>query len=754
MRLGVNNMSTWCLTKQGEENLEKALREYGDMRKFSLLASDARRSYLSKYLGELNAKEINAFYESKLTLKNQREGFRAFIKGTLGGPKEVKSELLSVVEKLDKALTPNEVGQYLEDFASKSLGRNITESEAKLAMEMSEKIQAASKDTSEFGTPSIEYFKARKVLSDYLDSLKPTSRLRVATSTIGRGMLLASIKSPLLNIESNTVHGLINAAERRIELRSLGGVNNGYAKRFRKFNNKLFLETGYDTTRMFSVDDHRLIRGEDVGTTQGKGNVRKLGRVVEDIVFKKMQGYPDVVSSGIAFSDRANMESTKIARQEGLEGKELQERALELFKDATRVDPKTEEGRIIRDSAIADAQYSTYTNKTRLSDISLGLRNAVNIASGDLRIGDQIIPFVKTPANVIGAGLDSSGGLLPFDLTIRMVKGINSTRKGMPLNEAFGESFKGFNRKIILAGLGITFAYLLSTAFKKEDFIGEYPTSEKERKLLELKQARERSIKIAGRWVSLDYFGPLAAPLVGFLYAKKYGRSLPSYAWNYYQGVFAQAKSLPGLDELKDIINTLKDIGTTQASFEDQKKDFINFAIDFVRSRSIPSIVSDTARAFDTVERRTDKGVFDKFYNGIPGLRQTLPEKKNIFGERIRTAGSISTYLFGARVNKSNSDGVIRELDRLAQEGTLPSITDVEKTSSRAKALKAQIGDKAFEKVKTNFGRDLYVGFFRAMQTQDYKSADNEDKQNILDKIKTKEFNKMLKIGGYKKPKK
>lgn len=752
MKFYVNNMpNTWCLTQQGRENLEKALREYGDYRKFSLLASDVRREYLAKYIGQDNAREVNAVLESKLTLKNQKVALKSFIETVLKPPKEVKTELESIIEKLDKALAPNEVNQYLEDFASKALGRTVTEKEAEFIFDKATELQKLSEDTTEFGTPTLEYFKTRKELNDYLDSLNPTSRLKVATQTIGRGMLLASIKSPLLNIESNTVQGLINAAERRIENRKFGGVNNDYAKRFRKFNNKVFLETGYDLTRIMSIDDHRLIRGEEVGTTQGKGTIRKLGRVVEDVVFKKMQGYPDVVSSGIAFTDRANIQSTKIAKREGLKGTELKQRALDIFKDATRIDPQTKEGQAVRDAAIADAQYSTYTNKTKYSDLALGIRKLFNLASGDLRVGDQILPFVKTPANVIGAGIDSSGTLLPVDLTVRMFKGLNGVRKGQSYNEAFGESFKGFSKKIILAGLGITFAYLLSTMFKKEDFIGEYPTSEKERKLLDLKQARERSLKIGRRWVSLDFFGPLAAPLVGFLYAKKYGQDLPSSAWNYYSGVLAQAKSLPGLDEFKDVIDTVKDFGTSGASFEEQKKDAVNFLIDFVRSRSTPAIVSDTARATDKVERRTDKGIFDKVFAGVPGLRQLLPEKKNIFGETMTTSGTISTFLFGARVKKANEDSVIQELDRLSEAHALPSITDVEKTSSRAKALKEKIGDDKFDRAKTEFGKDLYLKFKSAMKSSEYKSKDDEGKQNILDKIKTNEFNRMLKRYGYKK---
>jgi len=743
----------FCLTIEAKNNFKRALKE----RKITpdilidLKTSEARRNLFAKYVGKENAVQVNALFEKAILKPNMIEAMIDAARQVSGLKPERKKGLIRKIESIDRLMTNSEIEQFMEDAVSEGLGVKLTKQDYEQAKKYSERLQAEATKESEFGTPTLEYFKIKKQFSDYLNSLKPSSKLRVATQTIGRGMMLASFKSPLLNIESNSVFAFLTAAERRIANRALSGVNDQYGRKYRAFVREVYNKTGYDITRILSVDSQQLVRGEKIGTTQGKGTIRAIGRVVEDIVFKKLQGYPDVVFASLAFSDRANIESTKIARREGLKDGEVKKRALEIFKDATRINPKTEEGLEVRNNAIADAMYSTYTNKTRYSDFSLAIKGALNKVTGDIRLGDMVMPFVKTPANVIGAGLDSSGVLIPFNLAFKMKRSLEAIRKGDNIKTAIGEGFNGFGRKVILAGLGLTYAYLLSTLFDDDDFIGEYPVSEKERRLLELKQARERSVRIANRWVSLDYFGPLASPLVGFLYAKKYGTDLPSIVWNYYSGVLAQAKSLPGLDEFKDILDSIKEIGTAQGTLEDKQKEFVNFAIDFVRARSIPAITSDTAKALDEYERRTDKGLLDKLFAGIPGLRQTLPIKRNVFGEPIRTSGAISTYLFGARVKVDNTNKVIKELDRLSSAGFLPSITDVEKTSSRAVKLKIQIGEKRFYQAKTEFGRNLYNGFEKLMRTSKYKKMDNEEKQNELNRIKTKEFEKMLKRYGYKK---
>lgn len=754
-------MKNFCIPVTLAEKLkEGAKRGEIDIEKMYAMTSLERRAVFEKYVDKTIAKEINLGFEKAMT-SSKVTALKDWAENTFTGSDKLpmKKGVLSKIQELSESglLTPEKETAFYQDLVAEKLGLTVTTEEATKINELSTKLDKLSTQESEFGTPTAEYFKARREMQDYIESITPSNQIKVLSSIIGRGNMLARISSPFLNIESNTVMAGIQALSRRLETKQVGGANTKYASDYAKFAIKLYKDTGYDVTRMQTIDDDFTVKGEDILTSQGKGKIRKVARIYEDVIFKGMQGLPDVVFSSFASADRANIESTKLAQQEGLKGAEAKDRALEIFKDSTRVDPKTKEGKIIRDQAIADAMYSTYTNKSLASDISLGIRKVFNLASGNLRIGDQIMPFVKTPANVISTGLNMSGIGLPVDATYRVFKTLKSIKDGEEWNDAFKEEFAGFSKTVIQAGLGITFAFILASLFDPEDYIGEYPTSEKERQLLALRNATTNSVKIGDKWVSLDYFGPLGSPMTGLLYAKKYGNTLPEKSYQYFKGVLAQTAKLPGFENTKDIVdylNGLSDKGTKDIN--DEIRDVMNYVIGFGQSRLVPGILSDIAKATDTVERKTtgDGDMFARVKSVLPGFRQTLPTKQTVYGEDIATELAWSAILFGSRVKTSKDNKITEELLRLDKTNNLPSITDVSKTSPRAKELKEQIGPEKFEEFMTDFGRRMAEETSKELGKSGYRRAIDEDKKKRLDKIKNDLFEKMLKKYRYKKPKK
>lgn len=748
----------FCIPKHIAANLKQAAaRGEINIAKMYEMTSAERRELFEKYTDVPTAREINTGFENAM-VSNQVSALKKWAEATFTATEKKTQKYKDVIDKIDNLnetglLTPESESNFMEDLVASKLGAVITSEEAKTISEKANKLKSLADKETEFGTPTLEYFKAKRDLENYLDSITPSSRLRVATSTIGRGNMLTSLKSPLLNIESNTVMGLLQALERRLTNLQLNGSNGEYASKYAKYVNQVFKETGYDISRMQSLDTGRRTLGEDVVNTQGEGTVRKVGRVYEDLVFKKMLSAPDVAFSSAHFADSANLMSAKLAGKEGKSGETQKARALEIFKDATRISPKTIEGEAVRAQAIADATYATYTNESVYSTLGLGIRRLFNIPSKDLRVGDQIMPFVKTPANVIGAGIESSGVLIPFDATMRMVKTIKAVHEGTTLREAAGENFAGFARKMVRAGLGMTFAYLLSTLFDPEDFMGEYPVSEKERKLMELKNATPNSLRIGGKWVSLDYFGVLGAPLVGFLYAKKYGKNLPDAVVKYYRGVVRQSAKIPGFDATYNMIQALKE--SRPAKEETVEKYLVRTAgsaVDFVRARVIPGIVYDVAKATDQTERKINyDSPTDKLQSSIPLWRQSLPEKYNVFGESIKTEGW-GTLLFGARVKTAADGPILKELVRMEEEGNLPSITDVSKRDS-AIILKSQLGQEKFDEAIRKFGTYFKQDLTELINSSDYAQAENDDeRKKWIEEIKNDAYDYILDEYGYFEP--
>jgi len=757
-------MADFCIPKQLAEKLKEAAKA-GEINiaKMYDMSSAERNTMFQKWVDKETASQINVGFE-KAMISERQTALKEWAEKTFTGSEKKISRKKDIFDKIDSLrdkgiLSPEGEKSFLSDLVREELGATVTEAETKIINEKSIKLQELSKEQTEFGTFTKEYFKAKRDMENYLDSLTPSSKLRIATSTIGRGTMLLSVKSPLLNIESNTVQGFLAAAERRVSNRSFGGVNGGYANRYIKFVNEVFSESGYDISRMESLDTGRRMLGEDVVNTQGPGKTRKIGRFYEDLVFKKLMSAPDVAFSSVHFADSANITSSKLSAKKGLKGEELQVEALRIFRDSTRIDPQTVEGQAVRAQAIADATYATYTNESTISTLALGIRKLFNIPSGDLRIGDQIMPFVKTPANVIGAGLDASGVFIPPETIYRMVKTVKAIHEGTPLREAAGENFSGFGRKIVRAGLGLTFAYILSTLFKPDDFIGSYPVSQKERKLFELKQATENSVKIGGKWVSLDYFGPLGTPLVGFLYAKKYGKDLPSTVIKYYQGVGKQAAKIPGFTEFSNTIEALK-----SQNIESNDNLTVYLArtggnvFDFIKSRVIPAIAYDFAKATDQYERIVDKNnILQKLQNYIPAEtplisdRGDLPAKTNIFGENIKTEGW-STIFAGARVKTAGDGKLLKELIRLESDDNLPALTDPAGTDN-GKILKNQLGEDKFREAMIAFGK-YFKQDLEALINDDYyiEAPDDEARKSLIEKVKKRSFNYILGEYNFDKP--
>lgn len=609
----------------------------------SELASDFKNADLSK----ITSTERKNLLEKQAKLEKV---FRAFAGG--------RTEASHLLNSLRSEVVPGENNIML---AITNSGKKLSLEESKNIFEKLDRVKETASGAGDFSdvlgkqNQLLDYFKARKDLEDYIDSMIPTHALKVATSLIGRGMMLASLKSPITNMIGNTTQGIMQVAERRLSGGAFSGMNGEYAKDYMKFVNKVYAETGYDLTRMESFSTEQKVLGETRVHAQGPGIVRKVGRFFDDWVFKKTQGAPDVAFSSFHFIDSVNLATTKIAVQEGLKGSTAKSHALEIMKDAMSPNPKTEDGMAVRKQAVADAMYATYQNNSHASKISLGIRRLFNIASGDLRLGDLNIPFAKTPANVVGAGTESSGGGIVSGI-INMRDAIAKAKIGDEVGkkQAIQKAVRGFVR----AGIGISVGILISSLLKEDDFIGTYPTNAKERNTMQQLGGTENMIRIGDKWVSLEYFGPIGPVVAGFMYAKKYGTNWPDRLYRYLQGVGTQLLRLPGINEIRKSADYIQESVSIDKSTADVVLDAKNSLLNFLRARTVPGIVSDISKMTNYAERETNLSPLGKVGANIPFISNTMNERVDVLGDIIKTEPGISQLLFGSRVKSVKEDPV------------------------------------------------------------------------------------------------
>ena len=627
---------------------------------------------------------------------------------------------------------------YIYKYINSALGLDLTKAQYNEIIAKTMAIQKSIETTrNRNGNPSALFFKNISEMENYANSIEPSPALAILTSTVGRGNMLFSPKTIALNIESNIVNFFTEAITRRIQSGAVNmAVDPQAIKDYLAYSREVFNTSGYQVSSMPSLDPTTQILSEKMTTTAGDRAVDKLGRFFEQTIFKYGLGAPDLFFKDMTFVDTANVLATKEAKGDS-------KKATELFKDICLIEPKTAKGKELREIAINEALVATYQNKGKTSDLALGIRNAINKASGSANLGDMLSPFVKTPANVIGLGFDYSMGGLVALKNIQTI--YNDIQSG-----TFTETTRKSLRSLARNGIGFVAAAMIAGLIDDDDYIPEYVLLDaKQRELVKMKGGVFNSIKIGDKYISLDYFGPLAMPLVSFLNARR-GNDVKDKVWNYFQGSAYQALKLPVIGDLKSLLEgtgrTLtKDVNENIKTAQDA-------AIDFVSSRAIPAIITDVAKMTDEYERETNNNAINRLKSKVPILREELPMQYNYgTGQPRETQNPVSQLFAGARVKEEVSSSVIREIDKLNSKNTDEKVNIAKVTKT---GLLSNLSDEKKNKIEKEFAQRYATNVKAYIATTQYKNLDTSEKVKALNKIRNNIRDDIKVEYGLAKPKK
>lgn len=583
---------------------------------------------------------------------------------------------------------------------------------------------------------NLEFFKAKKEIDDYLLSKHPASRIKILTGTIGRGMMLFSVKSPVLNIGSNVEIGLTEALSRRISEGQLRGTDSKLAIDFVKMTNKIYQQTGFDISRMTMLKDTGVGGERVLGPTihaQGPGAVRKVGRVIEDIVFKQLMGAPDVAFSSAHFADSVNLNARKLSGGDLVKGKQIME-------DSMRIEPNTPEGKVLRTQGILDAQKATWTDTSWASRVSEGIRKILNDVSGDARVGDFVLPLIKTSANVIATGMDYAGMGIPKAL-------IKTARAFKTGNLKSPEYLRSVSRDVVRSGLGLVGAVVITSLLETDDFMGAYDPARSQ--IEQLRNSNYNAIRVGNKWISTDWLGPLAVPVTAMMYAKKYGDTGGEKTFQYSKGVVSAVLNIPGISDIYDFVRG--QAFKKNQSLEQMTGETTDYITSQLYTRLTPSFLSDSAKAIDPTVRQGGKGI-SGIIAKIPFLSKILPEKKNIFGEAIEGEPAWSDIMFGARVKTDRENAVIKELIKVSNDtGKGINFTNWDKSSSKTLAqFKEKRGQKIYDVAKILYGQKLKKKLEIVIKAGSYKNLKPEDKLKIINGLDSEVMDEVFKRYGFR----
>lgn len=427
-----------------------------------------------------------------------------------------------------------------------------------------------------------------------------------------------------------------------------------------------------------------------------------------------------MIQTGLEVSDRSFYEANYDARMAELnrlrdQGK-LSKEMMEKFDDLAPVEARL------------SALESVFQSEGKMAEGLAGLKNAVqNIidSATGIGLGGQFsIPFTKTPGNILQRTTEYLPGL-------GTVKNLLTTGGEIARGEFNQRRFSRETGRNI-TGLGI--AALAAQAVAAGVIAGggdDRPDEE----LLEQSGWQEYSIKIGDRYYSYDWIpilGPMMAGTADFINAlddesdnpllNAIGTGLQSTA---------EMSALSGLSRMfggySGVVSGLGDMllgGTSQA---------------------VPSIVRQAARATDDYERSTyDPNKLKQQWNyiksGIPGLRQTLPVRYDLFGNPVEISDGRSdaakwfeNLISPSYVSQEQRDQRTDEMLRLRDAGYNVPVPDISKKrdidgDGVNDALTAEELSMFTQSRNATFG-DLATAFFGS---ESYDAMSDESRSLLL----------------------
>lgn len=735
---------TYCIPADLIEKLKPRMKQVGGAKLVAMTPHELD-TFFSETVGEVLGKEVSKSFR-KASLSHEKNAMKQWAKKTLT-PDEAKA----VGKIADSRTEEDTVYETIDgDVIERALGADITPEEVDTINTLMSNMLVAESlpPDNPFSGYHTDYFKAQKELNDYLDTVNPMSNMSVLSRVVFRGNLLFAPKSIITNIVGNLTGGVSETIVRMMEQRKLTGANSELIRPYIKYAYGVYAQTGQDVVRAMEAVGHQSVLGEHFqGVGDKKGIIRGYGRFVEQYVLRMGQGAPDIAFASAHFADSINMQSTKMADAKGLKGDARKQEAKRLFLMATslNLDPNEKdhaEALLIKHVAVQYALTATYQNNTAWTKTTLGIRNAVDDYTGDLNLGTNLAPFVKTLVNIAKLSIDMTG----VTLSVEIPRLISAYRNGD------AETVRKVINVITRAGMGMVLVTLLASIMDDDDYIPDYTIATAyQKEVAKLANAPHNSIRIGDKWVSLSYFGTFGYAIAGVMGAKQKktaGEALIAY----HKNILFQLRQTPVIQQVLDIYDYAVDIQKYNKTGEEVGDEAIASIADFFASRLIPSVTGDIAKSMDNKERFAQygfDGIVDQLQQKIPMWREGLPPKYNNLGEEIATESWYWTLLTGARVKTAPKDTQLySELVRLSSSGE--DVTLKLNTFNDVKIAKEMLTGQEYNELTGQLQKELSNAYANIMATERYQNEEDQERQKkLLMDVRDNVVKRVLRQQGY-----
>lgn len=431
------------------------------------------------------------------------------------------------------------------------------------------------------------------------------------------------------------------------------------------------------------------------------------------------------------------------------------------------IDRLYEKGKItddsLRNAGEQEALYRTFQDKTVLSDAAIGVRNALNKAHiGDIGAGDIMLPFAQVPSNLGARAIEYS----PAGLGVAAADFINmidSARKGEFTAEQQAKAVQGVGRAltgsgmIAIAAAGALRGWLKVTGDdddKNKDALGK--THGLDGTQLNISAALRDLRGESAQWqagdqlLSIGFLDPLNAQLTtGALIAddirSEAGVTAGRVLGNSLSGALQSVLDTPVMSTFQDVATNYEYSGasTPGGKMMDAAQKYAANQLSSV----IPNSLRGIAQGLDDTERNAYSSdnvwqqAVDNAKASIPGLRETLPAKTDVWGNPVKNEGGIRNFM-NRNINPGNvttykPDAVSSEIEKISEATNTSLYPD--RTAPRSLKVDGEAVSLTFEQrgmYQKAYGDAYSAAVTSLMNDKNYKAMPDSMKAEILQQAK------------------
>lgn len=627
-----------------------------------------------------------------------------------GMVKYAQSELMEAYDRMVKGKTQKWIDKYQKDF-------DLTPQETGAIMEIMKKVS-----TMEDGYDKrVELAKIQKIMTDKL----PPERGAGIKSWMRISMLF-NAKTQVRNVMGNAVIAPVNA----------------FSDLFASMADKVVgAKTGYRTTGVTNVKNY--VKGFKEGAYQSYNDFRK------GINTRNIQGNRFEISEGKSFNNNTpigkalNRVDSLLSFMLDVGDRTFYEASFtNSINNQLVLNNTTEVTQEMIDIATQEALSRTWQDNNNYTRFVLSVRKMLNnINVRGYGLGDVLIPFAKTPANLTKAIVDYS----PAGVVNVLVKG-NRLKKAIQTGQFTPQMQHEFVQSLGKATVG-TMLYVAAYALAKAGIVSGESDDDKDVQnfMKNTLGVNSYSIKIGDMSFTYDWAQPIAAPL--------------SIMANIVQ------KDKEDASTLETIISSLDTAGNilleqsfmesinTALSNNDGLATGIEEAILDLPARAIPTFMKQIVDLTDDTQRASfeyDKPIqsmINSIKAKIPGLSQTLAPSVDTMGREIQRYGGnnniFNVFLNPANVSTENISESAEEIYRLykatGDKTIMPRVAPyyVDQTDGRI-----TLDSKTKSEYQKVSGSIIEESVERLLNDTDYQNLNDTDKASVIKSIVDFSYNK------------